>query len=237
MKKNSYFWSHPMYAQWIKDNTNIANVLAKFEDELPIINALKKDVKILEIGYWKWDFAEFCFKKWFTNYTWIEVDNGFEDYNKKRFSKYNFSMTSIWDFFASHSWFDIIFMAHVFEHLNDDEANETVSLIFENLNIWWYWINYMPNADSPKAAALRYIDITHKMIYNSHSFEQRLLFNNAFFSEIKHYNTLPSINPIFKFIFKIIHPFFLITTKIYFTGMWLIFPKIYSSEILSIMKK
>jgi hypothetical protein len=75
----------------------------------------------------------------------------------------------------------------------------------------------MPNADSSKACALRYIDITHKKIYNSHSFEQILLTNDALFTEIKHYNTLPSISPYIKFLFKIIHPFFLIATKIYFT--------------------
>lgn len=236
--ENSYFKSHPMYAQGIKSSTSLWNIFSKFDDEIwKFLKSLPRDAKILEIGYWKWDFAMYCNKRWFKNYTWIEIDNTFEAHNKERFPEYSFSTISISDFFKENSWFDVIFMAHVFEHLDEDEADKTVSMIYSALNTWWYWINYMPNADSQKACALRYIDITHKKIYNTHSFEQIFLANDAGFSNIYHFNTLPSISPMIKFIFKIIHPIFLLLTKFYYTGMWLLYPKIYSSELLSVMKK
>lgn len=235
---NSYFKNHPMYAKWIKDWANINNVFAKLQDEVGnILDSLPKDAKILEIGFWKWDFAYFCHSKGFKSYIGVDIDDTFKEQNEERFPDYGFFTDGIATFFANNTWYDIIFMAHVFEHLDESEANKTVSLIYSSLNSWWYWINYMPNADSSKACALRYIDITHRKIYNSHSFEQILLTNDALFSKIHHYNTLPSISPYIKLLFKIIHPFFLLATKVYFTGMWLLFPRIYSSEILSVMKK
>ncbi len=235
---NSYFKSHPMYVKGMKEWHNIKNVFAKLQDEMwHILDGFNKDAKILEIGFWKWDFAYFCHNKGFKNYTGIDIDDTFKKQNEKKFPEYIFSSDDIINFFAKNTWYDVIFMAHVFEHLDEKEANETVSLIYSSLNEWWYWINYMPNADSSKACALRYIDITHKKIYNSHSFEQILLTNDALFTTINHYNTLPSISPYIKLLFKMIHPFFWVMTKIYFAWMWLIFPKIYSSEILSLMKK
>jgi len=78
----------------------------------------------------------------------------------------------------------------------------------------------MPNADSYlNASTLRYIDITHKKIYNSNSLEQILLTNKIKFNEIQHFNTLPAVHPYVKYLFKIIHPIFLRATKIYFYGM------------------
>lgn len=235
---NSYFNSHPMSIKGTQYWYNIKNMCAKFQSETGhILDHLKRDIKILEIGFWKWDFAYYCHTKGFSNYTGIDIDDTFLKKNEKRFPEYKFSADDISTFFINNTWYDIIFMAHVFEHLDEKEANETVSLIYSSLTTWWYWINYMPNADSHKACALRYHDITHKKIYNSHSFEQILLTNDAMFSNINHYNTLPSLSPFIRFLFKIIHPFFLIPTKIYFAGMWILFPTVYSSEILSIMKK
>lgn len=238
MQKSSYFSSHPSYKKWLTTETPKKDIFSKINDEIwQCIDGLNRNANILEIWFGKWDFARYCHEKKIKNYTWIDIDDTFLEENKKKYNHYNFFYDTIESFLDTNKKYDCIFMSHVFEHLDEKQADTTVQLIYKSLNPWWYWINYMPNADSQKACALRYIDITHKKIYNSHSFEQILLANNADFSVIKHYNTLPSISPYVKLLFKIIHPLFLLFTKIYYTWMWLLFPKIYSSEMLSIMKK
>ncbi len=229
-----------MYRKSMQDGGDgIENVLLKLQAEIwHFFEKQDKGINILEVWLWRWDFAYFCEKKGFKNYTWVDIDDTYIAELKGKFKDFNFLASDIVDFLKDNSTtYDIIFMSHVFEHFNSDTANNTIKLIFNKLNKGWYWINYMPNADSPRACASRYIDITHQSIYNTNSFEQILFTNGANFSEIIHYNTLPAINPLIKRIFKLIHPLFLISTKVYYYGMWLMFPKIYTSEILTIMKK
>lgn len=240
---NNYFKTHPMY---IKSRKNIKksqtiryNSTYKYENELgKIFKYLNKDVKILEIWFGSGNFTYFCKENRYKNYTWIDIDNTFIEEHKKEFKDYNFFQEDIVNFLQKNKWYDVIFMAHVFEHLNKTEAKDTIKLIYSALNEWWYRINYMPNADSYlNASTLRYIDITHKTLYNSNSLEQIILSNEVYFSKIQHLNTIAAIWPLIRIVFKILHPIFLWTTKIYFYGMWFSFPKIYTSEILSIMKK
>lgn len=199
---------------------------------------LNKDAKILEIGFGNGNFTYFCKKYWFKNYTWIEIDDTFIEQNKKDFKNYYFLKQDFQTFLKDSKKYDVIFTSHVFEHLNKTEAGELIKSIYSSLNIWWYWINYMPNADSHlNSCSLRYHDITHKYIYNSHSFEQIILTNEISFSKIEHFNSFPAINHYIKFLFKIIHPIFLWISKIYYYWMWYSFPKTYTSEILSIMEK
>jgi hypothetical protein len=134
--------------------------------------------------------------------------------------------------------YDIVFTSHVFEHLIKNEANELIKWIYTSLNDWWCRINYMPNADSHlNACSLRYHDITHKYLYNTHSFEQIILTNEVSFSKMMNFNSFPFVNKYIRFIFKITHPIFLLITKLYYYWMWCSFPKIYTSEILSILRK
>lgn len=236
----SYFKNHPMYRKSLENNAgNSENVFAKFQSEIGCyFDSQKKDIKILEIWLWNWDFAYFCRENWVQDYTWIDIDDAYIPQLKQKFSGYKFIVADIVEFLKeSDIQYDIIFMSHVFEHLPESVANNATILIYTKLNIGGYWINYMPNADSAKACALRHIDVTHQTIYNVNSFEQRLFMNEAEFTEVRHFNTLPAIHPIIKLIFKIIHPFFLWSTKIYYYGMGLTFPKVYTSELLSVMKK
>lgn len=238
MQKPSYFESHPSYKKGSSSETPKTHIFSKFNDEIwQYIDWLSPNANVLEIWFGKWDFARYCHQKKVKNYTWIDIDDTFLEENKQKYRHYNFSCDTIENFLDKNQKYDCVFMSHVFEHLDDEQANTTVQLIYKSLNTWWCWINYMPNADSTKACALRYIDITHKKIYNAHSFEQILLANNANFWIIRHYNTLPSISWNVKIIFRLVHPIFLLFTKIYYTWMWMIFPNIYSSEILSVMKK
>lgn len=236
----NYFKNHPMYRKSIEWNSNSSEyVFLKFQSEIGhLFKQRNRDISILEIGLWNGDFANFCFKNKFINYTGVDIDDTYISQLKSKYSNYSFIVSDIAIFLENNNvQYDIIFMSHVFEHLPEDVANQSTKLIYQKLNEWWYWINYMPNADSMKACALRHIDVTHQTIYNTNSLEQRLFMNDANFLEVNHFNTLPAIHPVIKSVFKIIHPIFLVFTKIYYFGMWLTFPKIYTSEILSIMKK
>ncbi len=95
----------------------------------------------------------------------------------------------------------------------------------------------MPNADSPRAMTSRYIDITHQTLYNANSLEQILLTNGFIFSQVSHYNTTPAVHSFLKKVFHIIHPFFLLLTRAYNYGMGYMFPRVYTTEILSIITK
>ena len=210
-----------MYRKSIEGKfSNSDNVYFKFQSEIGYIFQYRpKNIKILEIGLGNGDFANFCNKNNFTNYTGIDIDDAYIGKLKNTFPDYTFLVADIVEYLGkSNTQFDIIFMSHVFEHLPADVANQSVSLIYQKLKPGGYWINYMPNADSTKACALRYIDVTHQTIYNTNSLEQRLM-NDAEFREVKHSNTLPAIRPIIKSIFRVIHPIFLLSTKIYYFGM------------------
>lgn len=236
---NNYFTTHPMYKDFSIAKNKRNNFFQKYKWELKKLwKSLNKDVKILEIGFWNWGFAYFCRKYWFKNYTGIDIDDTFIEQNKKEFKNYLFKKQDFQNFLKDAKKYDIIFISHVFEHLNKNEAGELIKLIYSSLNTWWYRINYMPNADSNlNACSLRYHDITHKYIYNSNSFEQIILSNGIEFSKINHSNSFPAINHYIKILFRIIHPIFLWITKLYYYWMWYSFPKTYTSEILSIIKK
>lgn len=150
----------------------------------------------------------------------MDIDDTYIAQLKGQFADFTFLAADIVEFLEkSKDSYDIIFMAHVFEHLPLDTANKSIQLIYSKLNEGGHWINYMPNADSTRACALRHIDITHQNIYNTHSFEQILFMNEANFTKITHHNTLPAINPRIKMLFRLIHPIFLLLTKIYYYGM------------------
>lgn len=237
---NNYFKNHPLYINQTQNIKRIRmNFFDKYKNELgEIFKRLHKNSKILEIWFGQWNFIHFCKEQWFENYTWIDIDDTFIKQHEKEFKNYKFFNADIIDFLNNNKWFDVIFMSHVFEHLDEKEANQAIMLLYSSLKEWWYWINYMPNADAYlNASTLRYIDITHKKLYNPNSLEQIILTNNVKFDKIQYFNTLPAINPYIKLLFKIIHPIFLRATKIYFYGMWFSFSKIYTSEILSIAKK
>jgi len=237
---NNYFKNHPLYIKQLKNiKKTRKNAFYKYKNEIgKTLKHLNKKIKILEIWFWQWNFTYFCKENGFKNYTWIDIDDTFIKELKKEFKNYNFLKEDIIKYLQKNKWFDVIFMSHVFEHLNEKEAGDTVKLIYSALNKWGYRINYMPNADSHlNVWTLRYIDITHKKIYNSNSFEQILSTNIKKKLQTQHFNTLPGINPYLKWIFKIIHPIFFRITKLYYYGMWYTFPKIYTSEVLSIIKK
>jgi hypothetical protein len=110
-----------------------------------------------------------------------------------------------------------------------------IKLVFSWLKNNWIWINYMPNADSVLLSNnWMYIDISHKRIYNSNSFEQLLNISLKNY-EVEHINAYIWYS---MFIKRLIHNIFLLVTKIYYKWMWMIaFPKIYTWEFISVIIK
>lgn len=190
---------------------------------------------ILEIWFWDGKFANFCNKLHNLSYIWIDVDDFFAGDLRKHYPYYKFLKSWISEFADSHkNEFDVVFVSHVFEHLDDNERIDCINWIYWILKKWGYWINYMPNADSDLMLWYwRWGDITHYTIYNSLSFSQ-LLRKYSKFTSIEHSNTYVWYQ---LFFFRWIHKIFLWCTKVYYLWMWVRYPEIYTWELLSFIKK
>ncbi len=200
-----------------------------------LFKSFKKNDIIIEIWCWKWYFTNFCSKKWFSNYTWFELDEDMLKLVKKRFPKYDFRKDDIFSFLKEQeNNLDIVYMSHVFEHFSLEEWKELSKLIHKALKTNGIWINLMPNASAPYCSwYLRYNDITHKILYTTNSFNQ-ILNNSGFLRKnIKHKNPIVGetfIKRVILFFWKNIH-------RVLYISLWLRFPRIYYKEFFSFIKK
>jgi hypothetical protein len=232
---SEYFKTHTMYNS--KNTINKNWIIKKYKLDLKkYLWHFTPKSNILEIWSWAWNFAYFCQSMWVKNYTWIDIDDYFFEENKKEFPNYKFEKIKFQNFLSTkHLQYDVIFTAHVFEHLDETERIEIIKWIYFWLKNWWIWINYMPNADSfIFADHLRYWDITHKNIYTTEAFEQLLNISQIDYS-IEHLNIYIYVN---KWLFwRMIHKFFVFITRIYYMWMWLYLPEIYTWEFINIITK
>ena len=233
---DKYFEHHKWYQIGYKNKDKVykAHYLSCKKE---LKNYLNKfiDAKVLEIGSWMWKFAYFCDKIWVKDYTWIDIDDYFFEGTRKDFPNYKFIKIRFQKYLKEHkNEFDIIFVSHVFEHLDEKERIEMVESIYCWLKENGIWINYMPNADAIFLVWYwRRCDLTHKNIYNESSFFQLISSCNCNFT-IENFNKYiwsPSK------IRRLIHLIFLFFTKIYFLGMWFTFPNFYTREFWNILTK
>lgn len=168
-RKKEFQWMHFQYKKDLKDYLN----------KLPTS-------KILEIWCWDWKFAYFCNKIWVKSYIWIDIDDYFFELCKKEYPNYKFIKESFQNYLRENeNEFDIIFVSHVFEHLDEKERIEMIESIYWWLKKEWVRINYMPNANNfLYASSIRYWDITHKTIYTENSFSQTVHSTNLPFEII-----------------------------------------------------
>jgi len=237
--KSNYFESHQSYISEFKNKEYVRRLEnKKYEKEIlkhfPIKREWNEKIKVLEIWFWNWKFASFCHNQWF-DYTWIDIDDYFSKFLIKEFPNFKFIYSSYQDFSVNHkNEYDVIFLSHTFEHLNQIQRSECIKSIYEMLKNWWIRINYMPNADSIlRLWTIRYNDITHFTLYNHHSFSQ-LLHDSWYFKNIESYNTIVWFSNI---LYRLSHIIFLFFTKIYYLWIWASFPLIYTQEFISIIKK
>jgi len=198
---------------------------------------LTKDLKVLEIWVWNWDFACFCEKKWIKDYTWIDIDDYYFNELRKKFVKYSFIKANFQDYLVDkEEFYDIVYISNVFEHLNEIERKSMIKLVYSSLKKWWKWINYMPNADSVILLGhTAFWDVTHYRVYNTTSFEQIIKMNWINFYKITHKTLCIWCDNMIK---KIIHWIFIFLSKVYYLWMWTsAFPKIYTWEFISILEK
>jgi len=232
----NYFESHTQYQEAFLTKSKCYNdCYLQYKKDLKEYFMKLKMPKVLEIWSWMWKFAYFCDKIWVKDYTWIDIDDYFFDENKKDFPHYLFIKTKFQEYLKDHqNKYDVIFVSHVFEHLDEKERGEMIRDIYSWLKNGWIRINYMPNADSAlRVWTWRRNDITHKTIYTENSFSQVIKsINNNFI--IKNVNTYVWVKSIFR---RFIHMLFLFFSKIYYLWMWYPFPKIYTFEMLSVLTK
>ncbi len=191
----------------------------------------QKKLKVLEIGSGRGYFSYFCQKKEIEDYTGLELDSRMADHTAKIFPKYSFSDQAAQDFFShNNEKYDIIFMSHVFEHMDIDIGIELSKMIYSHLQEDGIWINLMPNGASLGWNGLRYCDITHKTIYTLTSFNQVLRIAWFLDTKVKHFPIFPKLNIVLSAIYFVAYyfPFYLLGKM---TG------NIYTMELMTIAKK
>lgn len=229
---DKYFKNHPDY---LFQNNNYNDSYQKLKSDLQGQNIILSDSdNVLEIWFWKWNFANYCNKIWVKNYTGIDIDDFFIKKLTKNFKKYIFTKIDLGNFFKDNKKkYNVIFTSHVFEHLDTGTSSKLVDGIYKSLEKWWIWINIMPNADSVfNSTSMRYCDITHMILYNSISFVQKINSRENVCFNIQHYNDRATtiirrmIHIPFKFIFKILY-------------LWMMqkMPTYYTSNLISVLKK
>ena len=233
MRQDNYFENHP----WYTSNFEIlhAKMYSKYISDLKKQwITLKSSDSILEIWVWIWNFTHYCNQNNIKKYIWLDIDKYFFDDLRKNYPYFSFINEKYQNFLeGKKETFDIIFTSHICEHLSQSEIIDLTKFIYNSLKKGWIWINYMPNANAViNASYMRYGDITHRTLYNSDSFEQIINISKVRFNEIKHLNDNPT-----NLIKKIIHNIFVLITKIYFMWMMQSFPKNYTSNLISILKK
>lgn len=173
-KYKDYYKTHIDYL-----NNNQNNYLFKYYQKniVPILAVYDKSVKVLDIWCWKWSFAKFLKKEWFSNYIWLDLDEKQIEINKKAIDWYNFFYNDWISFLETNKEkFDIIFMSHVIEHITKEKIDILLEKIFLNLKLDSVFINIMPNWSSLFFSNVgRYADDTHEVLYTENSFNQKLL--------------------------------------------------------------
>lgn len=213
------------YHIWYKNQNNNSYLINYYKKNLkelfskPNVNKLK----VLEIWCWKWVFSQYCESIWIKEYYWFDLDENIILENNKTFLNnkwFIFSSDNVIDFLNSNKDFDIIFMSHVFEHLDSDESKMYINKIYKSLIKNWVYINIMPNAWSLFSSTIqRYSDNTHKTLYTDNSFNQVLLWWWFIFENIKHKNSkswpilLRYIRIIIKYIIKLFIKFMWYSTS------------------------
>jgi len=231
MNYNDYYKNHWWYKYW--DYNEFTNIHKYLKSNFWLILWNLKDKNILDIWCWLWTFTSFCYMNGVQNYTWIDLDNYSINFSKEKYPNYNFIHWDILNNKDILNKYDIIFLSHVFEHIDLKDAEILSELIFRLLNKWWYWLNIMPNAWFIFSNYFRYWDITHKILYTDNSFNQILLKSWFNIENILHRNDILwqgfikriALNYIWKFFYKIF--------------ILLIYPdiRIYTPTIISIIKK
>lgn len=232
-KYENYYKNH----NYDINNIDYDNTIKIFNKNFWIIfNKLdKKKTNILEIWCWLWTFTNYIMNEWFYNYTWIDLDNYCININKSKFKKYNFYLENASSFLINKkNQFDIIYISHVFEHFSIEEWLKLSKLINSSLKNKWIWINIMPNAQSLYYSwYMRYVDITHKIIYSPSSFNQVLLKSWFNKENIEHKNMF-----IWYTVFKrLLYKIWLYFHKLLLASVWSKLYQPHTDNLISIIKK
>ncbi len=230
----NYYKNH----MWYKNQDNDSYLINYYYKNLvKIFNGYDLNkIKILEIGCWKWTFTKYCISLWVEKYYWFDLDKNIISINKNIFNEnkwYIFSSEDVIDFMNFNKDFDIIFMSHVFEHLNPEESLLYIESIYKALKDNGIYINIMPNAWSLfSSSILRYTDNTHKKLYTDNSFSQILLSWWFISKNIKNVNSKS-----WPYLLMIVRIFIKYIIKSFIKFMWYSTSSIDTLEIITFSKK
>ncbi len=136
-----------------------------------------KELKILELGSGFGRFPFFCQRLGYKNFVGVDLSREGIEICRKLFPEFTFVEKDFNDYFSSSSEkFDIIFLAHVLEHVNKAGIPVFLENIKQRLNEGGVAIITVPNASAYfGATAGRYIDYTHEIAFTAESLEEILL--------------------------------------------------------------
>jgi len=192
-----------------------------------------KNIQILDLGSGFGRFAYFCNKLSYKNYTGVDLSVEGIEICKKLFPYYQFIEDDFNDYLGkSGRYFDVIFLAHVLEHIKKEQISDFLEKIRTKLTDGGIVIISTPNAAAYfGAAAGRYIDFTHEISFTPESLEEIL--------RVKSFKIIESSNikvavPVYK---EILHKLTRIIFELFLITLGYKKEKIYTPAFFTVAKK
>jgi len=162
---------------------------------------------VLEVGCGVGDFALFCSAKCVSSYTGIDFSRHNVTQCRYLVPEFSFIEGDVFKVLPDYESYDVIFLAHCFEHFSKRDGVRLLKLLKKRLNVGGKIVLLMPNANAYfNAAASRYIDVTHEVLYNEYSIKQ--IGFKAGLSDVSSFNTVVGGNLIERLLNRVVLFFF-----------------------------
>lgn len=150
-----------------------------------LIKNLNKNAKILEVWPWTWFFIDWLLSYWFSNITFVDLDEKNVEQLNKKYSNYSHVKWYYWDgieFLNSQKEkYDLIVSRQVIEHLEFQAILNYYMWASLSLNKKWYLITETINSQNIYYGYyLRYCDFSHKNSFSEKSFKE---YSSKYFSQ------------------------------------------------------
>jgi len=152
---------------------------------LPLLDTVKRDARILELGANSGYLLEFLKNHGFANVEGIDISE--KAVSRANLEGANVKLADAFEYLDSQqNTFDVILAIEFIEHFTRDEATLLLQKIYASLKLGGRLIIHTPNGQGLLARAIIYSDLTHLTVFTPRSLEQVLTlvgFGNIRFRE------------------------------------------------------